>query len=908
MYNNGFNWRQYLTNYNDLQKSGINNYKDALNHYMQFGKEEGRTYLPLHEVIVDFNWRQYIHNYKDLSHIDNYTDAFIHYKTIGKTQNRTYINQNNSILQNTIIQNKSETFDWKQYILNYPDLQKNGIHNEITAINHYMKNGINEGRTYISLEKIDFDAKQYIDNYDDLKNVVDPWDHYINTGKYENRTYMPITIQRYSDYDIKTYDDFIYDTTHNKIIYGVNTIPKIIFKSSSFKTYCMPLQIIEVLEITKKLNPEYTLYYFDDDDIDRFIQDYYSDIYIYYKQLNPGAYRSDFWRYCILYKYGGFYSDIGHVMNMSFDSICNNNTQLLLVKDINNCGIHNSLMGTIKNNILFKNVLDVCVYNIRNQLYGVNDLDITGPYTFGREYLKYIRCNYKINSDNTIHFDMYIHPTPHTNITILFLNASNKNENKKIITLNNDVVLYIKFKNYKNIMYRFRKHYLDYWTNKNVYNNPNHIPDNAVATDSMPNNIFQTYTSYDKVKESQCIKSWNHIDFNYYFYTDSMADVFMKKEFKGDVYQAYIKLNRRMKRKLWRYCIIYFFGGIYVNTNKKCEIGIHPHFFLKKTYNISVVPYNHEYLDCSFFSACKRSDILHSVIHISAKRIIEKQQSIEYYDSSLIGKEMFNYAIEIYIKNKYNTDFDIKKLYTIPENTIYVYQPYDFNYNIVHTIKNNNNTHQKSSNTYIVLLTTAVNSGNKHNKDEIDYRISLYTQQIRAWLINTSLHIFCIESTGYIFEIYNPRFHQININLFEKSDSDTVYNSSTILELQSLHAFFKYNHDINIDFKYTHIIKVTGRYYLEDIENKLKDYKDGLDVYLQKHVNHEIEWQNTEYYIMKKELFNDFVSTNIAIENKQLMENMFYTYIACNKLKYMFIGPFPNNIPRGGDKFIITEL
>jgi hypothetical protein len=361
-----------------------------------------------------------------------------------------------------------------------------------------------------------------------------------------------------------------------------------------------------------------------------------------------------------------------------------------------------------------------------------------------------------------------------------------------------------------------------------------------------------------------------------------------------------------MKRKMWRYCIIYFFGGIYVDINKKCDNDIHPHFFLKK-YNISVVPYNHEYLDCSFFSACKKSDILNTVIHTCTKRIIEKPQSIEYYDSSLIGKEMFNYAIELYIKNTYNTHFDIKKLYTIPENTIYVYQPYDFNHNIVHTIKNNN-THQKSNNTYIVLLTTAVNSGNTHNKDEIDYRISLYKRQIHRWLMNTSLHIFCIESTGYIFEIYDPRFHQININLFK---DDIIYNSSTILELQSLHAFFKYNHDdmnIDFDFKYTHIIKVTGRYYLEDIENKLKDYKDGLDVYLQKHVNHEIEWQNTEYYIMKKELFNDFVSTNIAIENKQLMENMFYTYITSNTLKYMFIGPFPNNIPRGGDKFIITEL
>ena len=135
---------------------------------------------------------------------------------------------------------------------------------------------------------------------------------------------------------------------------------------------------------------------------------------------------------------------------------------------------------------------------------------------------------------------------------------------------------------------------------------------------------------------------------------------------------------------------------------------------------------------------------------------------------------------------------------------------------------------------------------------------------------------------------------------------NTTYNSSTILELYSLKAFFYFKTDI----QYKYIIKVTGRYYLEDIENKLKTYREGYDVYLQLQANHNKKSQNTEYYIIKRDILNNFVKDSILLFGKVPtdIEYMFYSYIAHNKLSYMFIGPFPNNIPRGGDKCIITDL
>ena len=39
-----FDWEQYIANYPDLKKAGINNKIKALNHYNNFGKKEYRSF------------------------------------------------------------------------------------------------------------------------------------------------------------------------------------------------------------------------------------------------------------------------------------------------------------------------------------------------------------------------------------------------------------------------------------------------------------------------------------------------------------------------------------------------------------------------------------------------------------------------------------------------------------------------------------------------------------------------------------------------------------------------------------------------------------------------------------------------------------------------------------------------
>jgi len=45
-----FNWKDYLENYPDLKRSGIDNSKKAERHYLIHGKKEGRTYKRINEI------------------------------------------------------------------------------------------------------------------------------------------------------------------------------------------------------------------------------------------------------------------------------------------------------------------------------------------------------------------------------------------------------------------------------------------------------------------------------------------------------------------------------------------------------------------------------------------------------------------------------------------------------------------------------------------------------------------------------------------------------------------------------------------------------------------------------------------------------------------------------------------
>ena len=88
-------------------------------------------------------------------------------------------------------------------------------------------------------------------------------------------------------------------------------IPKKIYRCYSTKEKMKDFQ--KVFDLTQERMKDYEQIFFDDEEVEQFIKNNFSTrIYNAYKHINPdyGAARADFFRYLIIYLYGGVYMDI----------------------------------------------------------------------------------------------------------------------------------------------------------------------------------------------------------------------------------------------------------------------------------------------------------------------------------------------------------------------------------------------------------------------------------------------------------------------------------------------------------------------------------------------------------------------------------------------------------------------
>ena len=162
-----------------------------------------------------------------------------------------------------------DLFDWDEYIEHYPDLQ--GITNKEDAWNHWINHGKNEGRTFFKKKQQDeslFNWMKYVTHYSDLQGIInkeDAWNHWINHGKNEGRTFFKKNIVEN--------DIFITSPSFN-----TNIIPKFISNTvrERFNNFTVN-SIISNNKIIKKFN-----YYFKND----YPNPYYFFINIFYNHIH----------------------------------------------------------------------------------------------------------------------------------------------------------------------------------------------------------------------------------------------------------------------------------------------------------------------------------------------------------------------------------------------------------------------------------------------------------------------------------------------------------------------------------------------------------------------------------------------------------------------------------------------
>ncbi len=108
-----------------------------------------------------------------------------------------------------------------------------------------------------------------------------------------------------------------------------------------------------------------------------------------YSLLVAGAYRADFWRYCILFKYGGVYADAKTTLFRDLDEILRPQDELVLVRDIPSQCLLNGFLACRPGHPLLGIVIAMALERIEKREYGVDPLDITGPHLLGRAFCRW---------------------------------------------------------------------------------------------------------------------------------------------------------------------------------------------------------------------------------------------------------------------------------------------------------------------------------------------------------------------------------------------------------------------------------------------------------------------------------------------------------------------------------------
>lgn len=126
--------------------------------------------------------------------------------------------------------------------------------------------------------------------------------------------------------------------------------------------------------------------------------------------------------------------------------------------------------------------------------------------------------------------------------------------------------------------------------NRNIYNihkypthintknnniNSKQIESNTVnKTRVIPLNVFQTWVTLDlphEMKSNRELLIKQNPEFNHYLYDDAMCRDFIAKYFSTEIVYTFNKLKPgAYKADLWRYCVLYIHGGIYLDIKFKC--------------------------------------------------------------------------------------------------------------------------------------------------------------------------------------------------------------------------------------------------------------------------------------------------------------------------------------------------
>ena len=282
----------------------------------------------------------------------------------------------------------------------------------------------------------------------DLENTFNKF--IVNLHNYKPREYIleNLSTEKCSERFIELIKSIITNSIekYTNIINNNNndTIPKTIYlcyKHKQIPNYIIPNW--------QKLNPNYNIILYDNQDCIDFLNEHYGEEYVtIFNFIKDGPIKADFWRCCILYKYGGVYADIDTKPIMPLDNLIETDLELLTVRS---CGCESCITPELiickKNNKL----LDLCIKTY------INYMNNKKPYSYWDwSIVRIMKDNFKIIIKENI-----------TKNKAIYLDNDNKKYKlvdeisdpdsayKDRVIYNNEVVLYNRYEDYNKDSHEF---------------------------------------------------------------------------------------------------------------------------------------------------------------------------------------------------------------------------------------------------------------------------------------------------------------------------------------------------------------------------------------------------------------------------------------------------------------------
>lgn len=238
--------------------------------------------------------------------------------------------------------------------------------------------------------------------------------------------------------------------SYTKPILKSYKIPNVVFQTNEVKL--IPDDMYNSIKSLQKHGSDCSYIYYDGKESRRYIKSYYPEALGSYDKLIPMAYKADLFRYIRLYLEGGIYFDSSITPVSSsvklMGNIIKDTDEFISVYDRPVDSILNSFIASIPRHPILKKAIDMCIYNITNEVYTEDSLGITGPILLG----KAAKSLGLLSQSNNVRY--FTHP-----------------KEGGVIKHNNNKLYYTKYNGYEENRNYFTKipHYSKLFDEKRVY-------------------------------------------------------------------------------------------------------------------------------------------------------------------------------------------------------------------------------------------------------------------------------------------------------------------------------------------------------------------------------------------------------------------------------------------------------